>query len=264
MEGLFSPMPPPDRSIQPPLVRDYFFKDLQVMVARSQAGKNQGLYVAAKGGHNAESHNHNDVGHYIIYQNGQPMIIDAGVGTYTAKTFSPRRYEIWTMQSAFHSLPTIDSVMQQNGREFAARAIRYSVSEQRAALTLDLSGAYPAAANLQRWLRTVALERHKEVKISESYALSKPTKSITLSLLTPCRIRLEKPGKALLLSTMAGKETPAQLTLLFNAKAFQFKTEEMVLDDDRLKASWGDKLTRIQLIADNPPQQAEWVIRFQE
>ncbi len=75
-----------------PYLRDAWLPDLQVMAARSVSGWPSGLFLAAKGGHNAESHNHNDVGNFIVYYNGQPVIIDAGVGAYTAKTFSAERY----------------------------------------------------------------------------------------------------------------------------------------------------------------------------
>ena len=84
-----------------PLARDVWFPGLQVMAARSFEGSTKGLYLAAKGGHNDESHNHNDVGNFIVYADGEPVLIDVGVETYTAKTFSGRRYEIWTMQSAY-------------------------------------------------------------------------------------------------------------------------------------------------------------------
>ena len=83
----------------------------------------RGFYLAAKGGHNAESHNHNDVGNFIVYADGRPVLIDAGVGTYTAKTFSPQRYEIWTMQSAYHNLPTINGFLQKDGRQFRAENV---------------------------------------------------------------------------------------------------------------------------------------------
>src|SRR5262249_26245768 len=46
------------------------------------------LFIAAHGGTNGESHNHNDVGDFIVYANGDPVIIDVGSGTYTARTFS--------------------------------------------------------------------------------------------------------------------------------------------------------------------------------
>jgi len=71
-----------------PLTRDFWLPELQVMGARSFEGSKPGLYVAAKGGHNAESHNHNDVGNFIVYADGYPALIDVGVETYTAKTFS--------------------------------------------------------------------------------------------------------------------------------------------------------------------------------
>ena len=104
-----------------PYVRDVWLDGIQVMAARSQQGSSDGFYVAAKGGHNNESHNHNDVGNYIVYFDGRPVLVDAGVGVYTAKTFSDRRYEIWTMQSAYHNLPTINGMMQQPGKEYSAR-----------------------------------------------------------------------------------------------------------------------------------------------
>ena len=74
-------------------------------------GSAEGLCLAAQGGTNGQSHNHNDVGNFVVYADGLPAIIDVGVETYTAKTFSSPRYGIWTMQSAYHNCPTIDGVM---------------------------------------------------------------------------------------------------------------------------------------------------------
>ena len=93
----------PENAAQPPLVRDVFLNEIEVMVARDREGSSQGLYLAAKGGHNAESHNHNDIGNFVTYIDGKPVIIDVGVETYSRKTFSPQRYEIWTMQSGYTS-----------------------------------------------------------------------------------------------------------------------------------------------------------------
>jgi hypothetical protein len=80
---------------------DFFFESTGLLVARDEK-----YVLAAKAGNNADSHNHNDVGSFTVYKKGKPMIIDLGVGTYTAKTFSDKRYELWTMQSHFHNLPT--------------------------------------------------------------------------------------------------------------------------------------------------------------
>ena len=83
------------------LPENSWFESMGLMVAR-----NETYTLAAKAGDNGDSHNHNDVGSFTIYKDGKPFVIDLGVGTYTQKTFSDKRYEIWTMQSQFHNLPT--------------------------------------------------------------------------------------------------------------------------------------------------------------
>ena len=59
---------------------------------RSTPEPQRGLTLAAKGGHNGESHNHNDVGSFIVAVDGVPAVADAGRPTYTAQTFGPDRY----------------------------------------------------------------------------------------------------------------------------------------------------------------------------
>jgi len=85
-----------------PLVRDVWMDGIQVMTARNREGSTKGLYVAAKGGHNAESHNHNDVGNFIIYIDGKPVIIDIGVETYSRKTFSWQFHHLHRWQTGHH------------------------------------------------------------------------------------------------------------------------------------------------------------------
>ncbi len=110
------------------------YPDLQLAVFR------RGNYsLAVKGGHNRESHNHNDIGSFILYQGATPVIIDAGVGVYTKDTFSDKRYTIWTMQSSYHNLPEIDGLMQLPGREY--RADRFEVSEN--SVFISYRNAYP-------------------------------------------------------------------------------------------------------------------------
>ena len=99
------------------------------MTARSAEGAGHNLFLAVKGGHNRKHHNHKDVGNFLVYNEGKPVLIGVGAGTYTAKNSSPQRYDIWTMQSAYHNLPTLDSVMQGYGGEYAARVIEYAVDD---------------------------------------------------------------------------------------------------------------------------------------
>ena len=75
----------------------------------------QGLYLAVKGGHNGESHNHNDLGNFVVYSDGKPLFIDAGVGAYTKRYFGPGRYDVWHTCSDYHNCATFNGVTQKNG-----------------------------------------------------------------------------------------------------------------------------------------------------
>ncbi len=191
--------------VQPsePYFRDSWFPGIQVMTARSVAGSSKGLYLAAQGGHNDESHNHNDVGNFVIYKDGEPVIIDVGVETYTAKTFSPDRYSIWTMQSGYHNLPTVNDVSQKEGRKYAAKDVSYHVTDAKAALSMDIAGAYTAEAGIESWRRTLTLERGKEITIQDSYQLKDKAKDFRLTLMT-CREPVTATAGKILLGSSLG------------------------------------------------------------
>jgi hypothetical protein len=245
-----------------PLVRDVWLPGIQVMAARRKEGSPEGFYLAALGGHNAESHNHNDVGNFIVYCDGQPVIIDVGVETYTAQTFSSRRYEIWTMQSAYHNLPTVNGVMQGAGYEFAARDVAYRADDSSAQLSLDIAGAYPPEAGLQTWKRTLRLDRAgNEIEVHEVFVLRRPGGRITLSLMTPCHATQSGAGE---LTLAGGLLRSGKVRLLFDAQALVFSTEEIRIIDARLRSAWGERLYRVLLTADKAPPRAEWRLRFLE
>ncbi len=158
-----------------PLIKDIWLPDLQIMTARRG-----NLYVAMKGGTNGESHNHNDVGSFIVYVHGKPLFIDPGVGEYTAKTFGNNRYDIWTMQSQYHNLPQINGIDQKEGKDFAAKVI----SQKNGQLTLDIAGAYPAEAKVKSWKRTISSKK-EGVTCTEEYELGEyrePTRLMFIAL----------------------------------------------------------------------------------
>ena len=231
------------------LLRDAWMPGIGVMCARVREGSAQGLYLAAEAGNNGKSHNHNDVGNFVVYAGGRPAIIDVGVETYTAKTFSPQRYEIWTMQSAFHNCPTIDGVMQSAGKQFAAAQVAYQSGDAAAALRSDLAPAYPKQANLERWNRSLKLDRGRNiVEVVDDYALKSPAKVITLTLMTPCRVTLGAAGRLSLEGTVQVSYDPA----------LHPSVEEIKLEDGQLRNVWGEKLYRILLQADVPPLRGRW------
>jgi len=199
LSGIFEPISHSGRDARPPLIRQHWLDGIQVLVAREREGSTDGLFLAAKGGHNAESHNHNDVGHFVVALDGHPVLIDVGVETYTRQTFGPERYSIWTMQSAYHNLPLIDGHQQRAGRDFAARDVSASVLEASAELSLDIAGAYPAEAGVRRWQRTVRLERSSgntpaQVALRDEYALERSPGALALHLMTSGGVDTSEAG----------------------------------------------------------------------
>lgn len=233
---------------KPPLLRDVFLNQIQVMAARDQAGSSKGLYVAAKGGHNNESHNHNDVGNFVVYIDGKPLIIDIGVETYTRKTFSPQRYEIWTMQSAYHSLPTINGVMQAPGESYAARNVACFADDSTACFSLDIAAAYPPEAKVKRWQRTILLKRQQSVLIEDAFELEDQPCELSLSLMTPCKVDASRPGLLRLEPAhMAGELISGAGELAYHPAQLDVVVERINITDQRLVSVWGSQLHRLLL-----------------
>ncbi len=252
-----------DADPTPPLPRDVWLDEIQVMVARDTEGSSDGLFLAAKGGHNAESHNHNDVGHVVVYTDGQPVLVDAGVETYTAKTFSSQRYEIWTMQSAYHNLPTINGVQQAPGHRYAARDVTYAMDDRVAELTLDIAAAYPEEAHINSWVRTVVLHRGQEITITDAYDLQDVTGDMILSLLTACKAVLQDSGQiALKPVELPDGRASGAAQISYDADKLMASTEEIIIEDNRLRRIWGNRLTRIILEVQNPSRKDSWELRI--
>ncbi len=247
-------------SAKEPLARDFWLPDLQVMGARSFEGSARGLYLAAKGGHNAESHNHNDVGNFIVYADGSPVLIDVGVETYTAKTFSNRRYEIWTMQSAYHNLPTINGVMQKDGRDFRATDVAYKQGTKAVSFSLDIANAYPAEAQVQSWKRTLTLERGKQVLLRDKYSLKSAGRPVEMTLMSWRKPELTAEG-TIRLENPDGLKEAKPVFILYDKRKWKVSLETIPIEDGRLRSSWGENVYRILLTALQTLRQGEYSIR---
>ncbi|MDO7906857.1 heparinase II/III family protein [Paenibacillus sp. JX-17] len=111
------------------------------------------LAFAAKGGHNGEFHNHNDLGHFILHGGGENLLVDLGAGEYSKDYFADGRDAILQISSEGHSVPLINGVAQRSGHTAAARVVEVSIQRNEAVMELDLTSAYPVEADLQRYHR---------------------------------------------------------------------------------------------------------------
>ena len=123
-----------------------YIESLQIAITRPSGKLGEGLYLAVKGGHNGESHNHNDLGNIVVFSDDKPIFIDVGVGEYTKRYFGPERYEIWHTCSDFHNCASLNGVTQKAGSDYRAESVVYEPTS--GSLSMNLENAYPNAGLL--------------------------------------------------------------------------------------------------------------------
>ncbi len=210
---------------------------VQVLVAREAAGTARGLTVAAKAGHNAERHNHLDVGTYWVAVDGTPLVVDVGQPTYTAGSFGPDRYRAWPLRSAWHNVPQ-PGREQEPGAASRATDVRAELGPDTTALHAGLAAAYPGA-RLRSWTRTVRLVRgdRPHVLVTDRWA-GEPEQVLLRHVLA---------GDVELGAGFALVSAPGARPLRITWQDADAELEHRALDDPLLVASWGSTLTRLTL-----------------
>ena len=203
----------------------------------------KGFFVATKGGYNNESHNHNDAGTFSLYLNTTPIIIDAGVGTYTRQTFGPERYKIWTMQSNYHNLPMINGVPQQFGSQYKAET---SVSIRNGCHSLLI---LPLLIRQRRVWKNGSVRTSWE-RISENrrfVLIDKADRPNQVNFLTWGEVDISVPGVV----TIEVNGEKARMT--YDKEVFTSTVKTIRLEDPRLSNVWGEQIYRVSLNAKKLP-----------
>lgn len=110
---------------------------------------------AALFGSNGVSHNHNDVGSFLLVDGDREGPMDLGTGLYNKTYFGRERYgdEIFCCGSQGHSVPIVRGTHQQAGRDHAAHNVRCETQpDGTIVFSGDIAGAYelPALRSLRR------------------------------------------------------------------------------------------------------------------
>lgn len=142
---------------------EFYAPDAQWFVKRTAS-----YGFAAKGGHNEEPHNHNDVGSFIFAKNGRQLLCDLGFGLYTRQYFRRERYDIFEPSSRSHSVPILNGGYQYNGPQFRARDVSY----RDGTFSLDLAVAYNRPD--ERILRTFVCD-NDGVTLTDTFELKEGT-----------------------------------------------------------------------------------------
>lgn len=204
------------------------YPDAQVWIMR--AGEE--LSVAVKGGHNAELHNHNDVGSYYLLGNGKQLAGDPGNEKYTRRTFSSHRYDSKVLNSYGHPVPVVGGKLQPKGREFAAKVVKTEFTADKDTVVLDLTAAYDCKT-LKSLVRTFVFDRKdREFKVTDRVEFTEPTafEDAYVRYDTPVKVEVEvkEGGKYTLREEKI--ENPERVTstrvgIVFNAPVTRAEVE---------------------------------------
>ena len=229
--------------------------------------RNGTWFLGMKGGHNNESHNHNDIGTFMLYIDGIPVFVDAGVGTYTKQTFGPDRYSIWSMQSDWHNLPLINGSSQVYGARHRSSDVAATDSKSCRTFRLDIAGAYMEAAACRSWVRQYDLA-DKVLTITDTYTLESRKSADVENFLVQGDVYvpgavlpggdLVKTGEVFILNrgVLVRITYPASMTVSLETKE---------LNDKKLSDVWGDSLKRISFTSkDDAPLKGKYVFKIKE
>jgi len=204
-------------------LRDWF-ADAGILICRPAPDNPNALGVALKGGHNAEHHNHNDVGSWVVALAGKTPLVDPGSEVYTARTFSSRRYDSKVLNSFGHPVPRVAGQLQQTGRQAAAKVLKTEFTDQADTLVLDIRSAYDVKA-LKRLERTFVFSREVSgsLTVTDEVELASP-QSFETALITFDNAK-SAPGDAILVGDGAGAVRVG--IAVTGAKGFRLQSESI-------------------------------------
>jgi len=226
------------RDADEPRMPSFWLSGTQIAGARDKS--EDGFCFAAKGGYNAAPHGHNDAGSFMLYYNKKPVFVDAGVGGYTIKTFSKDRYTIWSMQSGYHNLVTINGQDQKDGKEFVARNCQFSDTKSTVSFSVDIAKAYLPEAMVKTWIRTYTIQKGKQFTIEDAYRLDENNGKSTINLLTNLNATIEKLGVIII----SGNAVSVQLQ--YNPEKVEAFIEPVEMGSDPVK--WDNGLRRLRFL----------------
>lgn len=200
-----------------------WFADAGILICRPSADPQQALGAALKGGHNAEHHNHNDVGSFVVALAGHTPLLDPGAEVYTRRTFSARRYDSQVLNSFGHPVPRVAGQLQATGRRAAARVLKTEFTELADTLVLDLRSAYPVKG-LEKLQRAFVFSRQGRgcLTVTDEVRFHSPA-AFETALVTFDRWKELGPAR-LLVGTGA---SAVQVEIDTQGKKFEVRAEEL-------------------------------------
>ena len=223
--------------------KSVWLADMQMMIARSDEKPGAGLMLSAIAGSNdpeVNHHSHNDVGHFSVYLDGEPMIIDLGQGAYSRATFTETRYDMWHISSKGHNVPAVNGRLQFAGKGAQARDVSYRHEGAKSVLSLDASPAYFSDRGSRHMVRHIGFDHEKaEIEIRDEIDLGEPLSRFELPIYVSDRkITVGADGAC----RIYGKDRVMVVTP-FNLRVTGI--EQIEISDPRHLEVWGPSVFKI-------------------
>ena len=203
-----------------------WFDKAGILLCRPAEGSACTLAAALKGGHNAEHHNHNDVGSYVAVLGSEAVLVDPGGEVYTARTFGSKRYVSKVLNSYGHPVPLVAGQLQQKGSRARASVLKTDFSAEADVLVLDIASAYKVKG-LKKLVRTFRYSRKGAgtLTITDEVELAEPA-AFGTAVVTFGRWKQLDPKSFL----VYGFEEAAKVTVEAAGGEVELKAEEIKED----------------------------------
>ncbi|MBN2641831.1 MAG: heparinase II/III family protein [Victivallales bacterium] len=213
--------------LQPPYITEY-----KNRLAIFHIGN--GISASLKAGTNGENHNHNDLGHFCLYSDGKPIIIDFGQPEYTRQNFAAEtRWQIIFNNANGHNAPLFNNAGQAYGKEYRSTLTVNSNLQGTFSGIADLSLAYPTEVGVERFTRVLTVTP-TGITVTDAFKLKTP-EDATITLFSP--ERFQRTNKGILLGNI----------LFSTDNVDSVKADIWQCKDKNISTRWGKELTRIIL-----------------
>ncbi|MFH1024375.1 MAG: heparinase II/III family protein [Planctomycetota bacterium] len=194
----------------------------EVGVFRVRSGR---TVLAGKAGFNRESHNHNDVGSFVVHAAGEDLLCDPGSAPYTRWYFEGRtRYKLFVhTQSLGHSVPVVAGKLQEFGLRYRGRIVRFEPGRREKSVEIAFARAYPVK-NLRSLRRRLTLAPGGQFVLMDRIVFSGRGAAIEEGFVTWLPVAVT--GRR---AVIRGKKSTLVLNLTGPAGA-RFRMERLALD----------------------------------
>jgi hypothetical protein len=188
---------------------DRYWRVVEVATLRSDWTDPKALFVGVQAGSNRVSHNHLDLGSFVLDALGERWVVDLGADNYNLPGyFGGKRYDYYRMRAEGHNTLVLNpGEGPDQDKKADCRIRQFKSADDWAYAVADLTPAY--AAHARRVERGVAMLDRRQVLVQDEVQADKPL-ALWWFMHTPAAVALEDAGRRAVLE-LKGKKLAAHI-----------------------------------------------------